>query len=203
SHWAAGITAATAGIFRGLLYFQIIPPGTAAETIVKSIVLLAIAVLPVLVLYPAARISGYYLGWVYKENKRRLLEYRQIETSWKQEFQEALKSYIAARVTTANTLQRKMAVSQPQPVQSPIPASNYVRQAFEALCAEGSGIDPLNIRPSDVQEHLEAGGITGIKEGTLRPTIQRVKASYINDLLTELDSSPYQPVEEFCERLSS
>ncbi len=62
SHWAAGITAATAGIFRGLLYFQIIPPGTSAETIVKSIVLLAIAVLPVLVLYPAARISGFYMG---------------------------------------------------------------------------------------------------------------------------------------------
>ena len=60
SHWAAGITAATAGIFRGLLYFQIIPPESTAGTAVKTVVLLAIAVLPVLVLYPSARISGFY-----------------------------------------------------------------------------------------------------------------------------------------------
>jgi len=213
SQWAAFTTAATAGIFRGLLYFQIIPPGTPIETIVKGIVLLAIAVLPVLVLHPAARISGYYLGWVYKENKKRNDEYLAKKEEWSREFQDALKSYITSRVSTASTLQRKIANSdqqQPQQPQQPqqqaapsVGISQYIRQAFDALVAENTGFDPLNIKPSDIQERLETWGVTNVKDGTLRPTIQRVKAAVLNDILSDLDTSPFQPVDEFCERLSA
>ena len=212
SHWAAGITAATAGIFRGLLYFQIIPAGTTTETVVKSIVLLAIAVLPVLVLYPAARISGYYLGWVYKENQKRSADYDRVREEWMQEFQSAFRSYVSTRVNTANALQKKM-VQQISPL--PITSSphvtviqpageitQYVRQAMESVCAERSGSDLLNIRPADVQERLEAGGIMGIKENTLRPTVMRVKANMLNEILDDLDSSPFQPPKEFCVKLS-
>ena len=211
SHWAAGITAATAGIFRGLLYFQIIPPGTAIETVIKSIVLLAIAVLPVLVLYPAARISGYYLGWVYKENKRRMVEYDKVKKEWNANFQEAFKTHIANRVTTANTLQKRMVNQngqpQPQPqtiytTQTASDTTHFIKQAIEALCAESSGFDPLNIRPADVQERLESGGIMGVKEGTLRPVIQRIKATMLNETLYDLDSSPFQSPDEFCIKLS-
>ncbi len=209
SHWAAGITAATAGVFRGLLYFQIIPPGTPIETVIKSIVLLAIAVLPVLVLYPAARISGYYLGWVYKENKRRMSTYERVKSEWNTNFQEAFKTHIANRVTTANTLQKRMisqvGQSQPQTIyitQSTGDTTHFIKQAIEALCAENSGFDPLNIRPADVQERLESGGIMGVKEGTLRPVIQRVKAAMLDEILYDLDTSPFQPPDEFCIKLS-
>ena len=206
THYAAGITAATAGIFRGLLYFQIVPPGSEAETIIKTIVLLAIAVLPVLVLYPAARISGYYMGWVYKENKHRRAEYQEVKNEWQINYQEALKAHVSSRVSTANTLQRKMVGNQPvqhsAPIVQPTGMSTYIRQAFESLCAEGTGFDPLNIRPSDVVERLEAGGITGIKDGTLRPTIQRIKATLLNEILQNMGTTPFSPPSEFCERLS-
>jgi hypothetical protein len=209
THLAAGITAATAGIFRGLLYFQLVPPGTFAETIIKTIVLLAIAVLPVLVLYPAARISGFYMGWVYRENKRRIAEHKDVENNWKAEFQEALKFHVSSRVSSANTLQRKMVGQKQEPQTQPVQViqitgmSTYIKQAFESLCAEDSGLDPLNIKPSDILERLEAGGVTGIKDGTLRPTIQRIKASILNDILFDMDSSPFQAPDEFCERLSN
>ena len=212
SHWAAGITAATAGIFRGLLYFQIIPSGTTTETVVKSIVLLAIAVLPVLVLYPAARISGYYLGWVYKENQKRSAEYDRIREEWMQDFQAAFRTYVSNRVNTANVLQKKMIQQAPHlprlnspqitVIQPSGDITKYVRQAMEAVCAENSGSDLLNIRPADIQERLESGGILGIKENTLRPTIMRVKAYMLNEILNDLDSSPFQQPKEFCVKLS-
>ena len=211
THYAAGITAATAGIFRGLLYFQIVPPGSEAETIIKTIVLLAIAVLPVLVLYPAARISGYYMGWVYKENKHRRTEYQQVKNEWQINYQDALKAHVSSRVSTANTLQRKMAGTQPvqqiiqqaAPIVHPTGMSTYIKQALDSLCAEDTGLDVLNIKPSDIMERLQAGGITGVKEGTLRPSLLRIKAIYLNDILADMDSSPYQAPEEFCERLSA
>ena len=211
SHWAAGITAATAGVFRGLLYFQIIPAGTTTETVVKSIVLLAIAVLPVLVLYPAARISGYYLGWVYKENQKRSAEYERIRDEWMQEFQSAFRTYISNRVNTANVLQKKMIQQAPHLPQlnSPITViqpsgeiTQFVKQAIEAVCAENTGYDLLTIRPADIQERLESGGVLGIKENTLRPTIMRVKAYMLNEILNDLDSSPFQSPKEFCVKLS-
>jgi len=215
SHWAAGITAATAGVFRGLLYFQIIPPGTPIETVVKSIVLLAIAVLPVLVLYPAARISGYYLGWVYKENKKRSIEYERIQDEWMQDFQSAFRSYVSTRVSTANALQKKMiqqAPNMPQLSSPPITViqpsgptgeiTNYIRQAIEAVCAESSRFDLLTFRPTDVRDHLASVGVVGINENTLRPTTMRVKAIMLNDILDDLDASPFQPPEEFCVKLS-
>ena len=206
THYAAGITAATAGIFRGLLYFQIVPPGSEAETIIKTIVLLAIAVLPVLVLYPAARISGYYMGWVYKENKHRRAEYQQVKNEWQINYQDALKAHVSSRVSTANTLQRKMVGNQPvqqaAPIMQPTGISTYIKQALDSLCVEDTGLDVLNIKPSDIMERLEAGGITGIKDGTLRPTLQRIKATYLNDILEDMGSSPFQSPEEFCERLS-
>ncbi len=217
SHWAAGITAATAGVFRGLLYFKIIPPGSFTETIVKSLVLLAIAVLPVLVLYPAARISGYYLGWVYKENKRRSAEHDRLKEVWMDKFQEAFKGHLASRVTTANALQKKMiqATAQAAVQQTPQPApqkpsnflstgeiTHFIEQAIKALCAENSGFDPLNIYPVNVQERLESGGIPWIKENTLRPIMMRIKANMLNQVLYELDSSPFQSKDEFCVKLS-
>ena len=73
---------------------------------------------------------------------------------------------------------------------------------FLSQCTAGIGFDPLNIRPSDIAERLEAGGITGIKDGTLRPTIQRIKATLLNELLQNMGTTPFSPPSEFCERLS-
>ena len=207
THYAAGTTAAIAGIFRGLLYFQVVQAGSGAETFIKTVVMLAIAVLPVLVLYPAARISGYYMGWVFKENRRRQAVYQQAKNEWQINYQDALKAHVSSRVSTANTLQRKMVGNQPvqqaAPIMQPTGISTYIKQALDSLCAEDTGLDVLNIKPSDIMERLQAGGITGVKEGTLRPSLLRIKAIYLNDILADMDSSPYQAPEEFCERLSA
>jgi len=73
---------------------------------------------------------------------------------------------------------------------------------FLSQCTAGIGFDPLNIRPSDVVERLEAGGITGIKDGTLRPILQRIKATLLNEILVNMGSTLFSPPNEFCECLS-
>jgi len=129
-----------------------------------------------------------------KENRRRRAEYQQVKNEWQIDYQDALKAHVSSRVSTANTLQRKMVGIQPvqqviqqvAPIVQPTGMSTYIRQAFESLCAEGIGFDPLNIRPSNVVERLEAGGITGIKDGMLRPTIQRIKVTLLNEILQSI-----------------
>ena len=133
-------------------------------------------------------------GMGLKENRRRRAEYQQVKNEWQIDYQDALKAHVSSRVSTANTLQRKMVGIQPvqqviqqvAPIVQPTGMSTYIRQAFESLCAEGIGFDPLNIRPSNVVERLEAGGITGIKDGMLRPTIQRIKVTLLNEILQSI-----------------
>jgi len=128
-----------------------------------------------------------------------------------QEFQTAFRTYVSTRVNTANVLQKKMIQQSTRPqlgssqitvIQPSGEITQYVKQAIDAVCAENSGFDLLNIRPADIHERLEAGGVLGIKENTLRPTIMRVKAHMLNEILNDMDSSPFQSPKEFCVKLS-
>jgi hypothetical protein len=42
-----------------------------------------------------------------------------------------------------------------------------------------------------------------MKDGTLRPTIQRIKATLLNEILENMGTTPFSPPNEFYERLSA